>query len=173
MECIKIIKKIVINIFPVFNRTKKIYKYYKKGRTLYKKRIKFLNIFYEDKIYKKYNCIISSKADIKDNIKFPHPIGIVIGEGVIIKNNVTIYQNVTLGRKDKDIAKYPIIEDDVIIYSNSVILGDVTIRKGTIIGANSVVMTDTEENSVYVGIPAKRVDKSKKENKNGKKENNY
>lgn len=33
----------------------------------------------------------------------------------------------------------------------------VTIRKGCVIGSDSLVLTDTEPNGMYVGHPAKRV----------------
>lgn len=108
-------------------------------------------------LYHKCHIIISPKAIIGKGVVFPHPMGIVIGDGVKIGENVTIYQNVTIGRKYMNIDDYPIIEENVIIYPNSVVAGKILVRKNTVIGANSVLLTDTEENSVYVGNPAKRV----------------
>ncbi len=162
------LKKVVCKILAYQERTKKIYRLYKKARRFNRGIFKISSLFYEEKIYKRYHCIISSKAEIKENFKLPHPIGVIIGTGVKIGKNVTIYQNVTLGRKNKDLEEYPIIEDDVIIYSNSVILGNVTIGQGTVIGANSVVTTNTEKNSVYAGVPAKRINKRKDNNEKEK-----
>lgn len=58
-------------------------------------------------------------------MKLPHPIGIVIGDGVIIKDNVMVFQQVTFGshgRKEKEM-RYPIIESGVKIYAGAKIIG--------------------------------------------------
>lgn len=85
-------------------------------------------------------------AAIGNGFTIDHGTGVVIGETSVIGNNVKLYQGVTLGAKSfpldetgkpiKGIARHPILEDDVIIYSNSTILGRVTIGKGAIIGGN-------------------------------------
>lgn len=68
-----------------------------------------------------------------------HGTGVVIGETCIIGKNVKLYQGVTLGAKSfpldqdgkpiKGIPRHPILEDNVIVYSNATILGRITIRK--------------------------------------------
>lgn len=68
-----------------------------------------------------------------------HATGVVIGETTVIKNNVKIYQGVTLGalsvhRQLRNVKRHPTIEDNVTIYANATILGG-----DTIIGANSVI----------------------------------
>ena len=75
-----------------------------------------------------------------------HGTGVVIGATSIIGNNVKLYQGVTLGAKSfpldnngnpiKGIPRHPILEDDVIVYSNATILGRVTIGKGATVGGN-------------------------------------
>ncbi len=105
----------------------------------------------------KFGIYLSPLAQIGDNLSLPHPIGIVVGDGVIIGNNVTIYQHVTLGRRHESDASYPIVEDGVIIYAGAVVVGEVTIGRGSIIAANSVVHTDVPEGSVYGGVPAKKI----------------
>lgn len=75
-----------------------------------------------------------------------HGTGIVIGETSIIGNYVRIYQGVTLGAKSfpldehgnpiKGIPRHPIVEDDVIIYSGTTILGRIVIGRGSEIGGN-------------------------------------
>ena len=62
-----------------------------------------------------------------------HGTGVVIGETCIIGKNVKLYQGVTLGAKSfpldqdgkpiKGIPRHPILEDNVIVYSNATILG--------------------------------------------------
>lgn len=101
-----------------------------------------------------FGCYISPLAKIGKGLGLPHPVGIVIGDGVVIGEDVTIYQHVTLGRAKHQIAEYPHIEDGAVIYSGAVILGPVTIGKGAIIGANSVVTKDVPPHSIAFGAPA-------------------
>lgn len=145
-------KEIIKWVIPWKNQDKKIYKIYKKSRKSFLKGKKFFAYYYSHKIYKKYGCCISPKAEIGSNLMLPHPLGIVIGEGVKIGDNCTIYQNVTLGRKNKDIPEYPIIEDGVTIYCNSSVVGNITIGKETVIGCNSIVLKSVEPNSRCVGV---------------------
>lgn len=85
-------------------------------------------------------------AQIGHHFTIDHGTGVVIGATCIIGNNVKLYQGVTLGAKSfpldengnpiKSIARHPILEDDVIVYSNATILGRITIGKGATIGGN-------------------------------------
>jgi len=84
-------------------------------------------------------------AQIDEYFSIDHGTGVVIGQTTIIGKHVTLYQGVTLGAKsfsyDTDghplnVPRHPILEDNVTVYSNSSILGRVTIGKGTIIGGN-------------------------------------
>ena len=86
-------------------------------------------------------------AVIGDNFFIDHGTGVVIGETTVIGNNVIIYQGTTLGalsfRRDergriiKGGKRHPTIEDNVVIYAEATILGDVTIGKGAVIGGNT------------------------------------
>ena len=51
------------------------------------------------------------------------------------------------------------IEDDVWIGAGVKVLDGVIIRKGCVIGANSVVTHSTEEYGIYVGVPARKIKK--------------
>jgi serine O-acetyltransferase len=86
-----------------------------------------------------------------------HGTGVVIGETCIIGNNVRLYQGVTLGAKKfslddsgnplKDEPRHPIIEDNVVIYSNANILGRITVGKNSVIGGNVWIVNDVPANS--------------------------
>ncbi|MCQ2111286.1 MAG: serine acetyltransferase [Bacteroidaceae bacterium] len=74
-----------------------------------------------------------------------HGTGVVIGATAIIGDHVMLYQGVTLGarnfRYDKDgkpidEPRHPILEDNVTVYSNTSILGRVTIGHDTVVGGN-------------------------------------
>ena len=84
-------------------------------------------------------------AVIGEYFSIDHGTGVVIGQTSIIGNHVCLYQGVTLGAKNfvldetgnpLDLPRHPILEDNVTIYSNSSILGRITIGKGTIVGGN-------------------------------------
>jgi acetyltransferase-like isoleucine patch superfamily enzyme len=47
------------------------------------------------------------------------------------------------------------LEDDVYLGANVVINQGVTVRRGCVVGANSVVLKDTEEYGFYAGAPAR------------------
>jgi serine O-acetyltransferase len=93
-------------------------------------------------------------AQIGNSFFIDHATGIVIGETTIIKNNVTIFQGVTLGgiqvkKSMASVKRHPTIESNVIIYANATILGgDVIIGENSIIGANVCIMESTLKNSV-------------------------
>ena len=78
-------------------------------------------------------------ATIGESFFIDHGTGTVIGETAVIGNDVKIYQGVTLGALfvRKDLAnqkRHPTIEDNVIIYARSTILGG-----KTVIGHDSVI----------------------------------
>lgn len=83
-----------------------------------------------------------------------HGTGVVIGETAIIGNNVKIYQGVTLGalavRKEDAMRKrHPTVEDNVIIYAGSTILGGrTTIGHDSIIGGNTWITNSIPSHSV-------------------------
>ena len=91
-------------------------------------------------------------ATIGESFFIDHGTGTVIGETCIIGRNVRLYQGVTLGAKSfpkedsgqlvKGIARHPIVEDNVTIYSGATILGRITIGEGAVIGGNVWVVDD-------------------------------
>ena len=91
-------------------------------------------------------------AEIGDSFFIDHGTGVVIGETTVIKDNVKIYQGVTLGAlsfpKDacgmllRDIKRHPTIENNVTIYANASVLGPITVGEGSIIGSNAWVKED-------------------------------
>lgn len=95
---------------------------------------------------------IHPAATIGEAFTIDHGTGIVIGATSIIGNNVKLYQGVTLGAKSfdvdetgnpvKGVPRHPIIGNNVVIYSNSTILGRITIGDGAIIGGNLWITED-------------------------------
>jgi len=102
---------------------------------------------------------IHPAAQIGDHFCIDHGTGVVIGETAIIGSHVVLYQGVTLGAKNfeydadgkpMDIPRHPILEDHVTVYSNTSILGRVTIGHDTVIGGNVWLTQDVPANSVVL-----------------------
>lgn len=81
-------------------------------------------------------------AEIGERFCIDHGTGVVIGETVVIGDDVKIYQGVTLGALSvrKELAqtkRHPSIEDRVVVYSGATILGGkTTIGHDSVIGGN-------------------------------------
>jgi acetyltransferase-like isoleucine patch superfamily enzyme len=93
--------------------------------------------------------------------------GITIGDNVLIGPNCSLTPvNHQFSNKDIPILKQGfkkskggiIIEEDVWIGANVVILDGAIIRKGAVIGANSLVNYEIEPYSINYGTPCKKVD---------------
>ncbi len=109
---------------------------------------------------KKTGMEIHPGATIGESVFIDHCLGVVIGETAIIKDNVIIFQNVTLGgRGNAQGKRHPTIEEGCLIGAGAKILGNITIGPGSKIGANAVVLWDVPPNATVVGIPAKIVRK--------------
>lgn len=97
---------------------------------------------------------LAMAAKIGGGFYVPHPFGIVVGAATLGRN-VSILQNVTIGRKAAEDPRDPVIEDGVSISAGAVVVGAITVGEGATIGANAVVTKDVPPHSVAMGIPAK------------------
>ncbi len=110
---------------------------------------------------------IPNSVIIGENFELAHGgFGVVIHPKSVIGDRVKIYPGVTLGRADVhlpiELSNFEsiVIEDDVILASGAKVLckkGVLRVRRGTVIGANSVLLTSTGENEMWAGIPAKKI----------------
>jgi serine O-acetyltransferase len=96
-------------------------------------------------------------------------VGVVIHPKTAIGNRVSIYPGVTLGRADvyvpieRSAFQGILVEDDVIIGAGAKVLckeGILKIAKGSVIGANAVLLNSTSENEIWAGNPAKCIGKT-------------
>lgn len=109
---------------------------------------------------------IHPAAQIGSHFTIDHGTGVVIGATSIIGNNVKLYQGVTLGAKSfpldadgkpiKGIPRHPILEDNVIVYSNATILGRITIGHDATVGGNIWVTEDVPAGAKIVQTKAKK-----------------
>jgi len=93
-------------------------------------------------------------------------VGVVIHSSAEIGRRVKIYPGVTLGRADIHLpmerSKFEriIIEDDVILAPGAKVLckeGTLRVGRGTVVGANAVLLQSTGENEIWAGMPARCV----------------
>lgn len=101
-------------------------------------------------------------AHIGHSFFIDHGTGVVIGETAIIGDHVKIYQGVTLGAMSfplsedgtpiKNMKRHPHVEDNVTIYAEATILGDITIGKGSVIGGNVWLTYSVPSNSKVTNV---------------------
>jgi serine O-acetyltransferase len=62
---------------------------------------------------------IDYRAKLGNRVKFSHPSGVIIGEGVIIEDEVTVFQQTTFGSHGhkEEPKSCPLIEQGVVIRS--------------------------------------------------------
>ncbi|MGC1632447.1 MAG: serine O-acetyltransferase EpsC [Gelidibacter sp.] len=127
---------------------------YRLSHALYNLKVFVISRMMSEHVHGVTGIDIHPGATIGDSFYIDHGTGIVIGETTIIKNNVKIYQGVTLGgiaikKSLSSIKRHPTIEDNVTIYANATILGgNIVIGANSIIGANVWITQSVPENSL-------------------------
>jgi serine O-acetyltransferase len=98
-------------------------------------------------------------AKIGDGFFIDHGMGVVIGETSEIRDNVALYQGVTLGGtsllKKK---RHPTLGNNVVVGAGSKLIGAITIGDNVKVGAGSVVITSVPANATVVGVPGRVVE---------------
>lgn len=90
------------------------------------------------------------KTILPRNYVFIHPLGTVLGTGAVYSNYLVIYQGVTVGSTNEGI--FPSFGEKTILYSNSSIIGDSTVGKNFILGANSsLINTNISSDKLVIG----------------------
>jgi acetyltransferase-like isoleucine patch superfamily enzyme len=155
------IHKFHLIIYRIFFMPLKLLFLYKKGKNVYIGQgcdLTFDHVLVGNNVYIGPNCFfISPKNFIKigNNVMFG-PNVMVISSNHNISNQDQLMFNLAKNH-DLDTGKDINIEDDVWIGSGSIILQGVTIHKGSVVGAGSVVSRDIPPNSVYVGVKPKLI----------------
>lgn len=117
--------------------------YHRIAHELYKLEVPLIPRIINEHAHSLTGIDIHPGAKIGSHFFIDHGTGIVIGETTEIGENVRIYQGVTLGAlslpkdtvdKLRYTKRHPTLEDNVIIYAGSTILGG-----NTVIGENSVI----------------------------------
>ena len=131
--------------------------YHRIAHEFYKKDLSLLARLIAEIAHSKTGIDIHPGAQVDQGFFIDHGTGVVIGETCVIGKNVRIYQAVTLGAKrfevdgdgrlQKEYARHPIVEDNVVIYAGATILGRITIGQGAVIGGNVWITQSVPANS--------------------------
>lgn len=93
-------------------------------------------------------------------IMIDHGTGVVIGETVVVEDDVSMLQGVTLGGTGKETGdRHPKIRRGVLIGAGAKILGNIEIGEGARIGAGSVVLSSVPPHCTAAGVPARLLGK--------------
>ncbi len=106
---------------------------------------------------------ISPSAQLGPGIVIIHGFGIVIGDKVKIEGDCYLYHGVTLGVRGvrwidaSRVEGHPYVERGVLFGAGAKVLGPIRIGRGSIVGANAVVIEDVPPRAVVAGVPARIV----------------
>lgn len=98
---------------------------------------------------------IHPAAQIGASVYLDHATGIVIGANVVIGDEVTILQNVSIGRDSELPARSPRVGRGVYIGGGATIIGDIGIGDSAKVGAGAVVTSNIPAGCTAVGNPAR------------------
>ena len=114
--------------------------------------------FFQMRTSEVFGIDIHPAAKLGKGIMIDHGTGVVIGETSVIKDNVSIFQGVTLGGTGKETGdRHPKVMEGVLLSASSTVLGNVQIGRNAKIAAGSVVLEDVKEGTTVAGVPAKEV----------------
>lgn len=95
-------------------------------------------------------------AKIGEGLFIDHGMGVVIGETAEVGDDVTLYQEVTLGGTSlQKVKRHPTLGNNVVVGVGSKVIGNIVIGEGTKIGAGSVVVNSVPPHATVVGVPGR------------------
>lgn len=97
---------------------------------------------------------------IGKGLMLAHPVGVTIGFGLRIGENVTFASGVTAAARyyeAREGQEFATICDGAVLGAHAVLVGGVRIGENAMVGANSVVLSDVPDNAVVMGVPARQV----------------
>lgn len=115
-----------------------------------------LALFFQNQISQEFDVDIHPGARIGKGIMIDHATGVVMGETVVIEDNVSMLHGVTLGGNGCGKGqRHPIVRRGVLIGVGAKILGSVEVGEGAKIGAGSVVLVNVDPHTTVAGVPVK------------------
>lgn len=125
------------------------------GHWLWNKKEYFSALATQSLISELYQVDIHPSCVIGKGIMIDHATRVVIGERVLIGDNISLLHSVTIiAPKVEDLI---VIEDNVLISAGASIIGNINIKKGAKVGAGSLVIENVSEGSTVVGVPSRQL----------------
>ncbi len=117
-----------------------------------------LALYLQNQISQIFGVDIHPGACVGIGIMIDHATGVVIGETVVVGNDVSMLHGVTLGGSGCSQGdRHPKIGSGVLISVGAKILGNITVGEGAKVGAGSVVLEAVAAHTTVAGVPARVV----------------
>lgn len=118
---------------------------------------KMLALHFQNRMSEVFAVDIHPGARIGGGIMIDHATGVVIGETVVIDDDVSMLHEVTLGGSGnlRGSDRHPKIRRGVLLSAGAKVLGPVQIGEGAKVGAGSVVLNDVPAHCTAAGVPAR------------------
>lgn len=104
---------------------------------------------------------IEIEGDIQGGMRISHNYSVIHPETA--GKNLFVGHGATIGKNDREREKqrYPILGDNVSIYTNAIVFGGITIGNNVVIGAGAVVNCDIPDDCTVVGNPCRIIEHTK------------
>jgi serine O-acetyltransferase len=97
-------------------------------------------------------------STVGEGLELPHPLAIVVGAGTELGRNVVLHHVVTISAHHglrrwtpQDRCMRIVVEDGVVIFPHSVVLGEIRIGAGAMVGVDQLLVEDLPPGASYVG----------------------
>lgn len=117
-----------------------------------------LAFYLQSRISEVFGVDIHPAARVGRGIMIDHATGVVMGETVVVEDEVSLLHGVTLGGTGKETGdRHPKVRRGALIGASATILGNIEIGECSRVGAGSVVLRNVPPHSTVAGVPAKVV----------------
>ncbi|KAI5055245.1 hypothetical protein GOP47_0030390 [Adiantum capillus-veneris] len=131
---------------------------YRVAHVLWNRGQMVLALALQSRISEVFAVDIHPAARIGKAILLDHGTGVVIGETAVVGDRVSMLQGVTLGGTGKIAGdRHPKIGEGVLIGAGATILGNISVGRGAMVAAGSLVLKDVPPHSMVAGTPARVV----------------
>ena len=106
------------------------------------------------RLAKTWGVFVHPSATVGE-VLFAHPASVVIGAGVVLEDDVIVYQNTTFGALHVGATGYPMVGRGATVYAGASIIGPVVVGRDAVVGAHSLVLDSVPEGATVAGTPAR------------------